>query len=74
MLRINRQHVQVAEYKEQEKQEIVTSKNFEVTLFPCDFSKFTINMKVLSRIVIYLNIQFKSYYKNHQSVYGVADK
>ena len=34
-------------------QEVITSKNFEVTLFACDFSKSilksTINMKVLPR-------------------------
>ena len=63
-MRINQQHVYVAYYIKQEKYEVITSKNFDVRLLACNFSKLIsrspMDIQVLSRGAIYLDIQFKS--------------
>ena len=58
---MNQQQVQVARYAVQKKkQEVITSKNFQVTLSTCNLSKSVIqspiNKQVLSKRAIYLNI------------------
>ena len=58
---MNQQQVQVARYTVQKKkQEVITSKNFQVTLSTCNLSKSVIqspiNKQVLSKRAIYLNI------------------
>ena len=58
---MNQQQVQVARYTVQKKkQEVITSKNFQVTLPTCNLSKSVIqspiNKQVLSKRAIYLNI------------------